>query len=183
MKSIILSLILIIATSATAQEQYFTKSGHIDFYSHAPLEDIQADNNQVAAFLEVPSGKLTFAALMKSFEFEKALMQEHFNENYVESDEYPKAIFKGIITDFEKVDLSQKGEIEVSVVGKLTLHGVTKALSTKATLNIQKDKIVGKSVFIAKPEDFKIKIPNAVKNNIAKEIRVTVNVDFLPYKK
>ena len=176
-----LILILLIATiSGHAQDKYFTKNGNIKFYSHAPLEDIEAINKQVAAFINIETGELTFAVLIKSFEFEKALMQEHFNENYLESDKYPKSLFKGKIEDYDKDMLLSGNDYSFGVNGKLTIHGVTKEVKANGKLKYNNSKIEGSSVFIVKPEEYKIKIPAAVKDNIAKEIEVTVTVLLEP---
>ena len=155
-----------------------TRNGYIKFYSHAPIEDIKAENEQVAAILNGDDGSLTFALLIKSFEFKKALMQEHFNENYLESDEFPKALFKGNILNFSKDMVQKNGEHKVMVSGKLTIHGQTRDIRAQATLKVKGNQIIGTTKFIVKPEDYHIRIPNAVRNNIAKEIEVTVLVDL-----
>lgn len=166
--------------SLHAQEKYYTKTGHIDFFSEAPLENITANNENVAAFIDVPTGEVQFAVLMKSFEFEKALMQEHFNENYVESHKFPKATFKGKIEDYSKELFSTDNQQKVTVSGDLTIHGVTKPLTAEATLEPDGDNYKGTTSFIVKPEEFDIKIPKAVRDNIAKEIEVNVNVNLQP---
>lgn len=182
MKKLILFIaIIIIGNFAQGQERYFTQTGHIDFYSHAPLEDIRANNEQVAAFLYTESGEISFGLLIKSFEFEKALMQKHFNENYMESDKYPKAVFKGKIEDFSSVDLNQKGKVEVIVSGQLIIRDKKKELSTNVILDIKEKEIVATTTFKAKPADFNITIPNTVKDNIAKDIEVHVKTILAPY--
>lgn len=182
MKTILLLAILFFGLSLSAQEKYYTKTGYIDFYSEAPLENITAINENVAAFIDVPSGEVQFAVLMKSFEFKKALMQEHFNENYVESHKFPKATFKGDIGNYDPQMLLEPGNHKVKVSGNLTIHGVTNPLETVVTLKSKNDSINGKTSFIVEPEDFNIKIPKAVRDNIAKEIEVNVNVNLIPLK-
>ncbi len=171
-------MLLMLGCTALQAQKYMTKTGYIKFYSHSPIEDIEAENEEVAAILNGETGALTFALLIKSFEFEKALMQEHFNENYLESDEYPKAIFKGQIKDFSSKLVKEEGEHKVNVTGELTLHGETNTINASATLTVSKDGVLGATQFIVKPEDYRIRIPNAVRNNIAKEIEVTVRVDL-----
>jgi polyisoprenoid-binding protein YceI len=181
MKITLSLLLLFFSLQLIAQEKYFTKTGHIDFYSEAPLENITANNENVAAFIDVPSGEVQFAVLMKSFQFEKALMQEHFNENYVESHKYPKATFKGKIEDYDQNMLTSSGNHTVNVSGNLTIHGVTKKISTAVKLITNGgDNVKGTTSFIVKPEDFDIKIPKAVRENIAKEIEVNVSVNLQP---
>ena len=183
MKQFLSIMFLAIAVTVGAQDKYFTKSGHINFYSHAPMEDITADNNQVAAFFNAESGELTFAVLIKSFSFEKALMQEHFNENYMDSDKFPKSSFKGKILDYSKEKLMSGEAYSAQGKGVLTIRGIEKEITADADLQLLKDQIEGHSKFIVKPADFKIKIPAVVKDNIAKEIEVTVKTRFEPYSK
>lgn len=179
MKNIFVFTGLFIALIASAQERYFTKSGHVNFFSQAPLEDITASNDQVAVILDAETGKLTFAMLIKSFEFEKALMQEHFNENYLESDEFPRSKFTGQIISFEELDLKKSEEVyKVKVEGKLTIHGVTKDISADGELKIGTEEIIATSKIIVKPEDYEIKIPKAVRDNVAKEIEVNIKAEL-----
>lgn len=110
-------------------------------------------------------------------------MQEHFNENYVESDKYPNATFKGMVSNLSEIDFSISGEYEAIIEGELTMHGVTKKVSEKGTFTVQDAQIDGASTFIVKPEDYRIKIPKTVMNNIAEEIEVTVDVKLEEYKK
>lgn len=179
-KNTVYILLLLSFVVGQAQQKYVTRAGTIDFFSHAPMEDIKAVNSQVAAIINAQDGSLTFALLIKSFEFEKALMQEHFNENYMESDDYPKATFKGEIMDFTKSLLMEEGIKEVSVAGQLTIHGVTKEVEASAKLDVKKDGIKAQSSFIVKPDDYQINIPKLVRNNIAKEIEVNVDLYLKP---
>jgi polyisoprenoid-binding protein YceI len=119
---------------------------------------------------------------MRSFQFKKALMQEHFNENYVESGKFPKASFTGNVVEPVKVAWDKPGEYPVKVKGKLTIHGVTKEVETDGTITVETGRITGRSRFIVKPEDYEIKIPQVVRNNIAKEIQVNVLMYYTPYK-
>jgi len=164
-------------------QRYLTKNGHIKFYSETPMETIEANNQQVNSALDISTGDFVFKVLMKSFEFEKALMQEHFNENYVESDKFPNTTFKGKILKISGYDLTSEGTYEVEVEGDLTMHGVTKKVTEKGTLSVSDNGIEGKAVFIVKPEDYKIKIPKTVVDNIAEELEVTVHVKLEEYKK
>ena len=173
--SIILTLVFMTAISAGAQK-YITKTGYIKFYSDSPLEKIEAHNRQVNSALDIATGGFAFKVLMKSFEFEKALMQEHFNENYVESDKYPNATFVGKVTNIKEVDIAKDGTYPVNVEGKLTMHGVTKDISEKGTFEVKQGKLTGKSKFNIAVADYKITIPGNVGNNISKTIEVTVDI-------
>ena len=108
-------------------------------------------------------------------------MQKHFNENYMESDKYPKAVFKGKIEDFNSIDLNKKGKIEVMVSGLLIIRDQKKEITTKAILDIKEKEILATTTFIAKPADYNITIPKTVINNIAQEIEVNVKTKLAPY--
>lgn len=179
MKKLILTVLCMLAVSFAAKAQKFiTKTGHIKFYSDSPLEKIEAHNRQVNAALDAATGDFVFKVLMKSFEFEKALMQEHFNENYVESDKYPNALFTGKVTNISDVNVSSDGVYEVMVEGKLTLHGVTQPVKEKGSFEVKGGKLLGKSKFNIALSDYNIKIPGAVTNNISKAIEITVEVNL-----
>ncbi|MCB2221015.1 MAG: YceI family protein [Bacteroidetes bacterium] len=178
MKRIILTSTLILLAVYTFSQRYITKNGHIKFYSETPVETIEAHNHQVNSVLDSSTGDLVFKVLMKSFEFEKALMQEHFNENYVESDKFPNAIFKGKVLNIDEIDFATKGEYKARVEGDLTIHGVTNKIKEEGTLIIDGDQVKAKSAFIIKPADYQIKIPKTVINNIAEEIEVTVDLSL-----
>ena len=181
-KWIIVVSVLMIMLEVSAQ-RYITKNGHIKFYSETPMETIEADNHQVNSALDISTGDFVFKVLMKSFEFEKALMQEHFNENYVESDKFPNATFKGKVLNVADCDFTSDNTYEVVVEGDLTMHGVTTKVSEKGTFTVKDGKINGASTFIVKPEEYGIKIPKTVVDNIAEEIEVTVEVKLEEFKK
>lgn len=159
-------------------QKYMTKNGYIGFYSHTPLEDIKADNNQVAGVLDVASGEMVFQVLIKSFHFERALMEEHFNEKFMESEKLPKASFKGRITNLSSVNFSKNGTYEVTVEGDLTIHDVTNKVSIKGTIEVAAGGINASSKFKIIPEDYKIEIPAVVRDKIAKDVEVTVTMKY-----
>jgi polyisoprenoid-binding protein YceI len=161
-------------------QKYITKNGYIGFFSHTPLEDIKADNNQVASVLDTSTGEIVFQVLLKSFHFQKTLMQEHFNENYVESDKFPKSTFSGRITNLSAVNFSKNGVYDVTVEGDLMIHGVTRKVMAKGSIEILTGEIKADSKFIIVPEDYNIKIPAVVRNNIAKTIEITVTMKYSP---
>jgi polyisoprenoid-binding protein YceI len=143
---IVLTFVLNILLAVNAQK-FMTKNGYIGFYSHTPMEDIKADNNQVVGALDITSGEIVFQALIKSFHFDRALMEEHFNENYMESDKFPKSVFKGKIANFSAVDFSKNGTYDVTVEGDLTIHDVTNKISTKGTIEVVSGGINASSKF------------------------------------
>jgi len=180
MKTTLTVIFLSLATFGFAQDKYFTRNGTITFFSSTPAEDIQAQNFGVTSVLDIKSGDMEFSLLMKSFEFKKALMQEHFNENYVESDKFPKASFKGKVRDISSIDFSKDGKHQVKVSGDMTLHGITKPVTSDGTIEIKDGKVHANSKLMIKPEDYGIEIPSVVRANIAKEMEVTVNTTLDP---
>jgi polyisoprenoid-binding protein YceI len=178
-KSALIFTLFVIFFAANAQK-YMTRTGYTGFYSHTPMEDIKADNNQVASVLDVSTGELVFQVLIKSFRFEKALMEVHFNENYMESDKYPRASFKGKITNIQSLDLTKAGKYDVTVEGELNLHNVTKNISVTGTLEVAGGGITASSKFNISPEDYKINIPGVVRDKIAKSVEVTVTIKYSP---
>jgi polyisoprenoid-binding protein YceI len=155
-----------------------TKNGYIGFFSHTPIEDIKGDNNQVASVIDISAGEVVFQVLIKSFHFEKALLEEHFNENYMESEKFPKSTFKGSITNLSAVYFSKQGQYEVTVEGDLNIHGVTNKVSVKGNIDIVSGGINANSKFNIVPEDYKINIPGVVRNSIAKSLEVTVTMKY-----
>lgn len=174
---LIAAALLPLATSA--QERYMTRNGHIAFFSATPMENIEANNHKVTSVWDVTTGALQFAVLIKAFEFEKALMQEHFNENYMESNTFPKAEFKGKLTGVSADQLKKAGTYDAVVTGDLTIHGVNKPVTAKGTVTVDAaGAIKASSDFAVKPEDHGIKIPGVVRQNIAQEITVKVRLDY-----
>ncbi|MFO7722475.1 MAG: YceI family protein [Bacteroidales bacterium] len=169
---IAIAILLLLPLSLFGQ-RYLTKNGKVSFFSKTPIEDIEAHNNQVNVALNFADGTMAFRVLIKSFTFEKALMQQHFNENYMESDKYPNSVFNGKIKDYSKIDLSKNGLHNVEVSGDLTIHGVTKQVTTKGTIEVKGNAIIGKSEFIIKLKDYNVKRPKAV----AEEITIAVNFE------
>ncbi|MGA2405312.1 MAG: YceI family protein [Bacteroidales bacterium] len=174
-----LILFLNLAFALNAQK-YMTKNGYIGFFSHTPMEDIKGDNNQVAGVLDISTGEMVFQALIKSFHFDRALMEEHFNENYMESDKFPKTSFKGKITNLSSVNFSKNGTYDVTVEGDLTIHDVTNKISVNGTIEIVTGGINANSKFNIVPEDYKINIPGVVREKINKNLEVTVTMKYSP---
>ncbi|MGE5424730.1 MAG: YceI family protein [Syntrophothermus sp.] len=175
-KTILITIIAGLFVLQAGAQKYATKNGFIRFYGETSIEKIEATNRQVNAALDAATGDFVFRVLMKSFVFEKALMQEHFNENYVESNTYPNATFLGKVTNIKDVDFSKDGIYNVNVEGKLTIHGVTKPVKEKGTIEIKEGKVLAKSKFIITIADFEVKVPTAVVNNISKTQEITVDL-------
>ena len=166
--------------SVQAQGKFYTKSGKISFFSSTSLEDIAATNKSVISLLDTKTGDLQFAAFMKGFEFRKALMQEHFNADYVESSKFPKAEFKGQISNNSEINYTTNGTYTAKVKGKLTIHGVTKDIESNGTITVKDGKLVLGSAFNVLVADYKITIEKLYRDNIAKSIKVTVDCTLNP---
>lgn len=178
MKILIILLMLFSSNGYTNAQTYFTRNGYIGFFSKTPLEDIKAENNQVYAIIDITKKNLAFTCLVKGFLFRKQLMQQHFNENYVESDKYPKASFSGSYTG--NVVGHKDGKYDVQVSGNLTLHGVTQQINAPATIEVSGSNLAGNCRLKLIPGDFNIEIPGLVKDKIAKEIDVVITVNCNP---
>ena len=180
MKHLFLLILILTLPLGSSAQKYMTKNGFIGFFSHTPVEDIKADNNQVASVLDISTGEIVFQVLIRSFHFPKAFMEEHFNENYLESEKFPRSTFKGKITDISKVDFTKNGKYDVTVEGELYIHDVTKRITEKGTIEVVPGGINATSKFNIAPEDYNIKIPAVVRENIGKIIEVTVIMKYTP---
>ncbi|MHA4809474.1 YceI family protein [Flavitalea flava] len=169
-------------SGSQGQGIYFSKKASVSFFSKARIENIEADNKNVVMIADLAKGKIQLEVLMKAFEFEKKLMQQHFNENYVESDTYPKAVFKGQLVTPASLDPLKEGEYAVKVKGYLTLHGVTKPMELDGKLKIAGGKIMADSEFLLQLSDYNIKIPHIVEDNISNKVRITLNAVLDPFK-
>jgi polyisoprenoid-binding protein YceI len=176
---IFLFVFLIGMTSALySQDKKITKDGHIWFFSHTSVEDIEAHSHQAAAVYKIAKDSIAIVVPMMSFEFKKTLMQEHFNENYMESAKYPKAKFLGLITNSKEINLSKDGTYKVSVDGKLTMHNVTKNVKADGTIEVKGGKITMKSKFSVAPKDYNVVVESRFSGNIAPSIDVNVEITF-----
>jgi len=179
MKSTIFLLVSIMNfIASSAQDRMFTRTGSISFYSKTPLEDIQATTQTAVSVLDKKTGKIEFSVLIKSFTFEKALMQEHFNENYLESDKFPKSTFRGQIDDLSKINFDKDGKYLVSVSGELILHGEAQALTAPAMITIIKGDASADAEFTITLVDYKIAIPSLVKDKISKTVKISVHLNY-----
>lgn len=168
-------LFVLISFAAAAQGKFYTKSGKVTFFSKTSVEDIEAINKSAVVLLDTKTGDLQFAVLMKGFEFKKALMQEDFNRDYVESSKYPRGEFKGQISNNSEINYTTNGDYTAKVKGKLTIHGQTKDIEASGTITVKDGKIQTKSVFNVQVADYKISIPAIYEKNISSTIKVTVD--------
>lgn len=181
-KTVSLLLFLFSFIQLHAQEKFYTKSGKISFFSTTTMENINATNKSAVCLLNTKTGDLQFAVLLKGFEFKKALMQEDFNRDYVESDKFPKSEFTGQITNNAAINYSTKGNYTVTVKGKLSIHGVTKDVEATGTIDTKEGKIKLNSVFNILIADYQIKVPRIYLDNISKSLKITVDCNLDPLR-
>jgi len=176
MKTIFTAFVLACSLHGAAQK-FVTETSHVSFYSHAAIEDIRAENKKASGIFDSETGEIAFSIPINEFQFAKSLMQEHFNEKYMESDKYPKGSFQGKVTGYDK---SVAGTQQVKASGKLTIHGVPREVEIPGTIDKTDGKLVMKGKFIVKLVDHKIKIPELFWNKVAEQVEVTVDFTFKP---
>lgn len=178
-KILFLALLLTGSLSVGAQTKFMTRTGTVNFVAEGPVkDDVKATNNQAACVLDGATGEVVFQIAIKSFVFKKALMQEHFNENYMESHKFPKAVLKGKIIDFAKIDLTKDGKYNVDVAGEMELHGVKKQVREKGMLEVKGGKVILHSDFKVTLADYQIAIPKIVEDKIAKVADVSLHMEL-----
>ena len=179
-KILMLATCLAVLSMVSAQDIWFTRTGKIDFHAGTSVEDIDGTNNEVASMVNIKTGELVFNVLVKSFHFKRALMEEHFNENYMESTQFPKASYKGKITNLPAINPAADGQYAIQTEGELTMHGVTRPVKASGKLVVQKGKISTQSTFKILLADYGIKVPSVVADKISKEVTIIVNCVYDP---
>jgi hypothetical protein len=180
MKYIALILLVWFSTNRAGQDIYVCKNATISIYSKAPIEDIEAKTDKGTSVFNAASGELAFSMPIRSLKFDKALMEEHFNENYMESDKFPQASFKGKLA--QTPDITKDGVYPVTANGMFEVHGVKQNRTIPGKLTVNGGTISLSSEFIVACKDHKIEIPTLVFHNIAETIKVQVNANYSPYK-
>lgn len=181
MKHYALLLITIVsALSGFSQKRYFTKNGGITFHAGTAMEDIDAINNSATSVFDATTGQIEYAVLIKGFEFKRALMQDHFNENYLESDKFPKSIFKGKISNISQLNFEKEGSYPVTVKGWLEIHGIKKEIEIPGTITVKGKGVTALSDFTVLLSDYDISIPSLVKDKIAKTVTIKVKCNYSP---
>lgn len=175
MKKNFLVLVALLVSGIGFAQKLTTKTGSLKFEASVPaFEEVAGENKTASAVVVAETGDIAVLALMKGFRFKVALMEEHFNENYVESDKYPKATFKGKIEGFDMSKISAEAKT-FTISGDLTLHGKTKHISSPAKISKQGSTLVITGAFDVKPADFDIEIPAVVSKKVANTIKVNYN--------
>ena len=181
-KLVLLVAFCFLSLSLFAQKQ-ITKSGTIEIFSETPLFTIEGVNQKVASIINTSNGEFVASTLVRSFKFEEALVEEHFNENYIESHKFPKAVYKGKIVDFDKIDLSKDGTYDVVVVGKLTIHGTTNDIKEKGKITVKGGVISATSTFDVSLAGYKVKVEETYKDAIKDAITLRINFNYKVYNK
>lgn len=180
MIKIILSFLLFSTIcNGQSKEQYFAQQGQMTFFSYTAVENIKAQNDQVQSLINLDTGEIAVSILIKAFKFQKSLMEEHFNESYMESDLFPNASFKGRLIDF---DPSSIGSQTLIAQGEFTLRGITKPVEFKVSINHLGETIILEGEVEILVKDYNIKIPALLSPNIAKNIQVKFNLEYVPYE-
>lgn len=183
LKKILLPALMMIGLQASCQPVYISKTNKTTFFAGTPVEDIDATNTKALSFLNVTTGEITIAIPIKEFHFRRSLMEEHFNENYMDSEKYPKAEFKGKINDIQKYDLKTNGTYQVTVTGTLTIHGVAKPRTLDVTVHSTDGKLEGETKFKVLLVDHSIERPKILWEKIAENVEVTATFNYEPYQK
>lgn len=174
-RSLFTLVFALIIVSASAQKYVVDKSS-VTFFSHAAIEDITAQNKKASGIFNTSTGDIVFSIPIREFQFAKSLMQEHFNEKYMQSDKFPKSTFQGKISGFTDT----QGIQQASAAGKLTIHGVTRDVDIPGTIERKEDLLLMKAKFIVKLADYNIEIPQMLWQNIAEQVEVTLDFNFKP---
>lgn len=172
-----LSVLLALFIGTSFAQKYKSEESIITFFSEAAIEDIAATNEEATSLFNLSTGEVAYLVPISGFVFEKSLMQQHFNEKYLESDKFPVASFKGIISGFDPTYALNQ---DVTAVGTMTIHGEKNIISTTGTIKIQDGTIVMKSTFNIELKDYKIKIPKLLWSNIAEEVEVKIEFTYKP---
>jgi polyisoprenoid-binding protein YceI len=162
---------------AGMSQKYSLEKSSVVFFSEATIENIEATNIKSASIFNATTSEIVFSIPIAEFEFEKSLMKEHFNETYLESEKYPKALFQGKLSAYNSESAIEQ---QVTAIGKLTIHGVTREVQIPGIVVTMDNKLIAKSKFIIHLKDYKIKIPKLLWQNIAEDVEVTVEFIYKP---
>ena len=163
--------------SAAFGQKYASEKSFVSFYSHATIEDIKAENTKASSIFNIATGDIAFSIPIKDFRFAKSLMQEHFNEKYMDSEKLPKSTFQGKITGFQA---NATGAQQAKATGKLTIHGITRDVDVPGTVEFANGKVILKSAFIVKLDDYEIMRPQLLWKNIAEQVEVKIEFTYKP---
>jgi polyisoprenoid-binding protein YceI len=170
---------LFLGSNAFSQK-FKTTEGHIEIFSQTPVFTIEGMNKKVASIINFENGDIAVSTLVRSFKFHEALVEDHFNENYMDSEKYPKSSFKGKVTNYKNVDLKKNGDYKVTIKGDLTIHGTTNPVEVPGIISVKNGTVSGKTEFPVSLKAYNIKVEEMYKDAIKDEIKLTVNFEFVP---
>jgi hypothetical protein len=168
-------IFFVVGIFSLCAQRFVAENGFITFFSQAPVENIQADNRNVTSLFSADNGTIAFSVPIKEFQFEKKLMQEHFNDKYMESDRFPRSTFAGKVTGYS---LTATGLQSVRARGKLTIHGIVKEVDIPGTLEVKNNNIIIKTKFKVLNKDYGIVIPQILWKNVSEEIEITIDMTY-----
>ncbi len=186
LKYIVIALglqILFSVSLSAGGNRYFTRTGFISFISSTPLIDIEGTDRLVTSFLDIRTGEMVFSVFIKDFKFKLELAEEHFNENYMYSEQFPQAKFKGKIVNIGSINFAEPGKYEARVEGMLTIKDRSNQVSVNGTFEVKDGKIAASSTFSVQLKDYNIGVPKIVDDKVAKVIPITVRMIYEPYTK
>lgn len=179
LSTLLLALLTVAFTASNACAQtgrYLTRYGLTTLFSATPVIDIEARNTKTAAVIDLNTGQVAVSLQMSEFQFERSLMQQHFNESYLETDQYPKAIFTGRLVDYQPGALQPGTKLTIIVKGELSMHGRLRPLTTPVWLEMKDGHLTGTTRFVIAPADYDIEIPTIVRDHIAKAVDVSITL-------
>jgi hypothetical protein len=179
---LLIILLVSIGFSAKAQTVYVLKSSNIYFFAGTPIEDIEADNIKSVSFFDSKTGDIRWSIPINSFKFKNALMEEHFNENYLESEKYPKAEYVGKIMNPETYDFSKPNTFVVKVQGELTMHGIKKSKTIEVTIKNESRAFTANTKFDILLADYNIQRPQILWEKLSETVSVTSTLNYSIYK-
>lgn len=181
MKKLLVLFLTVVSLSLHAQDVYKCSSCEVSFFSATAMEDIDAHNKDLSSFIKPSTNDVVFVIPVRNFNFGNALMQEHFNEKYMESDKYPNATFQGKLN--ETVDFTKDACYKVSATGTMKMHGVEKTITTPGTITVKQGEVRLEAEFKVALKDYNIEVPKLVVAKIAEEVDVKIDANYVPYKK
>ena len=173
----LLLILLLVAHHQVFGQRFISKQSEVTFFSEAPLENIKATNTEATSILDIESGEIVFSIPIREFEFRKSLMKKHFNENYMDSEKFPKSTFKGKISGYRMDD----GKYQAIATGEMNIHGVTRKVQIPGTWDAKGDTIILEANFPISLEDYQIKVPKILFSNIAEQVDVSINFTYVPH--
>jgi hypothetical protein len=182
MKKFLLLIVCLLTINVIFAQRYYTKTAQLSFDAGTGLEDIKGINKSSMTVIDVPTGQIQISTLIKGFEFESQLMQDHFNENYMESEKYPKSTFSGVIVNITNIDFKKNGTYTANVKGMLEIHGVKNPVETRAKFVVNGDNVNATCDFVIVLSQYKISIPSLVADKLSKTAKINVNCNYQPLK-